>query len=424
MRAQELTEKPLKTLLDMAQNLEVPNANRLPKSLLVSAIMESHGDGGRGMGYVSGVLELLPEGMGFIRRDYYSPGVDDIYVGPSQIKKFGLVHGDTVLGQIRPPKENEKFFSLLRVESVNGLTPEEARRRKEFDQMTPIFANERLVLETNQANISARFIDLVAPIGKGTRGLIIAPSKVGKTTLLKTIANSIGENYPEVEIIVLLIDERPEEVTDMRESVRGRVISSTFDELPDNHMRVADMALEQGKRLVECGKDVVILLDSLTRYSRASNLTCPPSGRTLSGGLDPVALYRPRRFFGAGRNFREGGSLTVLATILVDTGSRMDEAIYEEFKGTGNMDLVLDRTLFERRTFPAIDIKRSGTRQEELLYTEEEFKQVWTLRRALASLDTQEATELLINRLRKTQSNKEFLKIVDKSLRATDSSDA
>jgi transcription termination factor Rho len=274
-------------------------------------------------------------------------------------------------------------------------------------------------LETGPGNIAARFIDLIAPVGKGTRGLIIAPAKVGKTTLLKTVANSISENYPEVEIIVLLIDERPEEVTDIRESVRGRVISSTFDELPENHMRVAELALEQAKRLVECGKDVILLLDSLTRLSRASNLTTPPSGRTLSGGLDPVALYRPRRFFGAGRNFREGGSLTILATILVDTGSRMDEAIFEEFKGTGNMDLVLDRALFERRVFPAIDIKRSGTRHEELLYTEEEYKQVWTLRRALANLDTQEATDLLINRLRKTQTNREFLQIVDKSLRGS-----
>ncbi len=420
MRAIQLNTKPLKELQEIAMDLEVPNVQRLPKSELVSAIMQTHNHDPRGMNYCGGVLEILPEGMGFLRRDNYSPGIDDIYVSPSQIKRFGLMTGDSIIGQVRPPKDNEKFFSLLRVESVNSLTPEEAKRRKDFDQLTPIYANERLVLETTQNNISARFIDLVAPVGKGTRGLIIAPAKVGKTTLLKSIANSIGENYPEVEIIVLLIDERPEEVTDMRESVRGRVISSTFDELPENHMRVADMALEQAKRLVECGKDVVILLDSLTRFSRASNLTCPPSGRTLSGGLDPVALYRPRRFFGAGRNFREGGSLTVLATILVDTGSRMDEAIYEEFKGTGNMDLVLDRSLFERRTFPAIDIKRSGTRHEELLYTEEEFKQVWTLRRALASLETQEATELLINRLRKTPNNREFLQIVDKSLRGND----
>jgi transcription termination factor Rho len=388
---------------------------------LVNRIVQSQGQAdARGGDSCGGVLEILPEGMGFLRRDNYSPGIDDIYVSSSQVKRFGLMTGDTVVGQVRPPKDNEKFFSLLRVESVNGLTPEEAKSRKDFEQLTPVYANEHLTLETTQNNIPARFIDLVSPIGKGTRGLIIAPSKVGKTTLLKTIANSIGENYPEVEIIVLLIDERPEEVTDMRESVRGRVISSTFDELPENHMRVSEMALEQAKRLVECGKDVVILLDSLTRLSRASNLVCPPSGRTLSGGLDPVALYRPRQFFGAGRNFREGGSLTILATILTDTGSRMDEAIFEEFKGTGNMDLVLDRSLFERRTFPAIDIKRSGTRHEELLYTEEEFKQVWVLRRALASLGTQEATELLIDRLRKTKTNKEFLQIVDKSLRNTD----
>ncbi|MBW3624361.1 MAG: transcription termination factor Rho [Armatimonadetes bacterium] len=420
MRAVQLTNKPLNELQEMAEDLEIPAAHRLPKSELVSRIMQSQNQDSRGVNYYGGVLEILPEGMGFLRPDNYTPGVDDIYVSPSQIKRFALMTGDSIIGQVRPPKESEKFYSLLRVESVNGLTPEEAKRRKDFDQLTPVYANERLKLEAAPTNIAARFIDLVAPVGKGTRGLIIAPAKVGKTTLLKTIANSISENYPDVEIIILLIDERPEEVTDMRESVRGRVISSTFDELPENHMRVSDLALEQAKRMVECGKDVVILLDSLTRLSRASNLTTPPSGRTLSGGLDPVALYRPRRFFGAGRNFREGGSLTILATILVDTGSRMDEAIYEEFKGTGNMDLVLDRGLFERRVFPAIDIKRSGTRHEELLYTEEEYKQVWTLRRALANLDTQEATELLINRLKKTKSNQEFLQIVDKSLRGAD----
>ncbi len=365
---------------------------------------------------MGGVLEILPEGMGFLRRDNYSPGPEDIYVSPSQIKRFGLMTGDTVWGIVRPPKDNEKYFGLLRVESVNGVPPEEAKRRRSFEQLTPIFPCERLVLETGPDNIAARLIDLIAPIGKGQRGLIVAPAKVGKTTLLKTIANSISTNYPEVEIIVLLIDERPEEVTDIRRSVKGRVISSTFDELPENHMRVADMCLEQAKRLVEFGKDVVVLLDSLTRLSRASNLTVPPSGRTLSGGLDPTALYRPRRFFGAGRNFEEGGSLTIIATILVDTGSRMDESIFEEFKGTGNMELVLDRALFERRIFPAIDIKRSGTRHEELLYTEEEYRGVWALRRALAAMDTVEATEQLIERLKRTRSNKEFLQEIAERL--------
>lgn len=365
---------------------------------------------------MGGVLEILPEGMGFLRRDNYSPGPEDIYVSPSQIKRFGLMTGDTVWGIVRPPKDNEKYFGLLRVESVNGVPPEEAKRRRSFEQLTPIFPCERLVLETGPDNIAARLIDLIAPIGKGQRGLIVAPAKVGKTTLLKTIANSISTNYPDVEIIVLLIDERPEEVTDIRRSVKGRVISSTFDELPENHMRVADMCLEQAKRLVEFGKDVVVLLDSLTRLSRASNLTVPPSGRTLSGGLDPTALYRPRRFFGAGRNFEEGGSLTIIATILVDTGSRMDESIFEEFKGTGNMELVLDRALFERRIFPAIDIKRSGTRHEELLYTEEEYRGVWALRRALAAMDSVEATEQLIERLKRTRSNKEFLQEIAERL--------
>lgn len=373
-----------------------------------------------GLMLMEGVLEILPEGHGFLRRENFSQSAADIWVAPSQIKRFGLKTGDTVVGQVRPPKESEKYFGLLRVEAVNGLPPEEAKRRKDFDQLTPIYPNERLVLETGPNNISARVIDLIAPLGKGQRGLIVSPAKAGKTTLLKTIGNSITANYPDVELIVLLIDERPEEVTDIRRSVAGRVLSSTFDELPENHMRVADLCLEHAKRLVESGKDVVVLLDSLTRLARASNLTVQPSGRTLSGGLDPTALYRPKRFFGAARNIEGGGSLTILATCLVDTGSRMDESIYEEFKGTGNMDLVLDRALFERRIFPTVDIKRSGTRHEELLYSEDEYKQIWTLRRVLAGLGSIEAAELLIDRLRNTKSNKEFLKIVDKSMRATE----
>ncbi|HEY3281942.1 MAG TPA: transcription termination factor Rho, partial [Armatimonadota bacterium] len=342
-------------------------------------------------------------------------------VSPSQIKRFGLKTGEYLVGLVRPPKDNEKYYGLLRVETVNGLPPEEAKRRKDFDDLTPIYPNERITLETGSDDLSARMIDLAAPVGKGQRGLIVAPAKVGKTTLLKTIANGVTVNSPNSELIVLLIDERPEEVTDIRRSVRGRVISSTFDEPPENHMRVADMCLEQAKRLVESQRDVVVLLDSLTRLARASNLTVPPSGRTLSGGLDPTALYRPKRFFGSARNIEEGGSLTILATCLVDTGSRMDDSIFEEFKGTGNMELVLDRSLFERRIFPAIDIKRSGTRHEELLYPEDEFKQIWALRRVLANLGTAEATELLLDRLKNTKSNKEFLKIVDKSMRSSDS---
>jgi len=305
---------------------------------------------------------------------------------------------------------------------VNSMDPDKVRHRKNFDDLTPIYPNERLVLETTPDNLSARFIDLIAPIGKGQRGLIVAPPKAGKTTLLKVIANSITTNHPEVHLIVLLIDERPEEVTDIRRSVNGEVVSSTFDEMPENHMRVADLVLEKAKRLVECGKDVVVLLDSITRLSRASNLTVNPSGRTLSGGLDPSALYRPKRFIGAARNIEEGGSLTVIGTALVETGSRMDDAIFEEFKATGNMELVLDRSLAERRIFPAIDVKRSGTRHDEFLYDEEDLKRIWHLHRLLAGLDSAEAAELLIDRLRHTKSNKEFLKLVDKTIKSDDNS--
>jgi transcription termination factor Rho len=315
-----------------------------------------------------------------------------------------------VFGVARPPKEGEKYYGLLRVEAINGVPADEARRRKDFEQLTPLYPNQRLVMETVPENISGRIIDLIAPIGKGQRALIVAPPKAGKTTLLKNIANSITANHPEVILLVLLVDERPEEVTDMRRSVKGQVISSTFDEPPENHMRVADLVLERAKRLVEQGKDVVILLDSLTRFGRASNLTTSPSGRTLSGGLDPAALYRPKRFFGAARNIEEGGSLTVIATCLIDTGSRMDEVIFEEFKGTGNMELVLSRDLAERRIFPAIDVKRSGTRHEELLYSKEELMAIWQLRRLLANQeDLVEAAEQLIRLLQRTKSNREFL---------------
>jgi len=409
----DLEGKSTEELRDVARSLHIPDSDNMRKQDLVLRIMQ-HQIEQAGLMLMEGVLEILPEGHGFLRRENFSQSAGDIWVAPSQIKRFGLKTGDTVVGQVRPPKESEKYFGLIRVEAVNGLPPDEAKRRRDFDQLTPIYPNERLVLETVPNNLSARVIDLIAPLGKGQRGLIVSPAKAGKTTLLKTIGNSITTNYPDVELIVLLIDERPEEVTDIRRSVAGRVLSSTFDELPENHMRVADLCLEHAKRLVESGKDVVVLLDSLTRLARASNLTVQPSGRTLSGGLDPTALYRPKRFFGSARNIEGGGSLTILATCLVDTGSRMDESIYEEFKGTGNMDLVLDRALFERRIFPTIDVKKSGTRHEELLYSEEEYRQIWKLRRALANIGAIEAAEQLLDRLRNTRSNKEFLAMLDK----------
>lgn len=381
------------------------------------------GDGSERAGVMTaqGVLEILPDGWGFLRRNNFSPNPEDIYVSQTQIKRFALKTGDLVAGQVRPPKDSEKFYGLLRVEQVNQLDPEVARNRTNFDDLTPIYPNDRVVLETEATEIAGRFIDLIAPIGKGQRGTIVAPPKAGKTTLLKTIANAVAINHPDMVLLVLLIDERPEEVTDIRRSVRGEVISSTFDETPENHMRVAEMVLEQAKRLVESRKDVIVLMDSLTRYTRASNLTVTPSGRTLSGGLDPAALYRPKRFFGAARNIEEGGSLTVLATALVETGSRMDDHIFEEFKGTGNMELDLDRNLADRRIFPAVDIVKSGTRHDELLYDEESLRRITQLRRLLSGLSVPEATELLIDRLKHTKSNKEFLKMVDKTMRASES---
>lgn len=367
-----------------------------------------------------GVLEITNEGFGFLRNNGFASNSGDVYVAQTQIKRFGLKTGDTVSGPLRPPKDAEKYYSLLRVEKVNSVDPETARNRPQFDELTPIYPNERLILETDPKNLAARFIDLIAPIGKGQRGLIVAPPKAGKTILLKTIANSITANHPEVALLVLLIDERPEEVTDIRRSVAGDVVASTFDEQPENHMRVADMVLEKAKRLVEMGRDVVVLLDSITRLSRASNLTVNPSGRTLQGGLDPAAIYRPKRFFGAARNIEYGGSLTIIATALVETGSRMDDIIFEEFKGTGNMELKLDRSLAESRTYPAIDIKASGTRHDELLYPDEELKKIWQLHRVLAGLGTKESTELLINRLDNTKSNKDFLGMVNKSAKDND----
>lgn len=414
----ELESKSIEELQEIAKQLGIEDGYLIKQDLVLKILQAMTEKSG--LMFDQGVLEILPDGWGFLRHGNYSPSATDVYVSQSQIKKFALKTGDTVSGQVRPPKDTEKYYSLLRVQAVNSLNPDATRLRKHFDDLTPIYPDEMLVLETGQENISARFIDLIAPIGKGQRGLIVSPPKAGKTTLLKTIANSITHNHPEVYLLVLLIDERPEEVTDIRRSVRGEVVSSTFDELPENHMRVADMVLEKSKRLVESGKDVFVLLDSITRLARASNLTVTPSGRTLSGGLDPSALYRPKRFIGAARNIEEGGSLTVIGTALIDTGSRMDDAIFEEFKATGNMELVLERSLAERRIFPAIDIKRSGTRHDELLYDEDTLKRVWQLHRLLAALGTAEATELLLDRLRHTKSNKEFLKIVDKTIKSSE----
>jgi transcription termination factor Rho len=372
--------------------------------------------------YSKGILEILSDGWGFLRRESYAPAPSDVYVSQSQIKRFGLRPGDTVYGLVRLPKEGEKYQGMLRVESVNGFgtASNEMQHRKNFDELTPLYPQDRIKMETVPDGIPARIIDLICPVGKGQRGLIVSPPKAGKTTILKTIANAVTANHPEIYLLVLLVDERPEEVTDMRRSVRGQVISSTFDEPAENHMRVADLCLEQAKRLVECGRDVLILLDSLTRLSRASNLTINPSGRTLSGGLDPSALYRPRRFFGSARNIEEGGSLTVVASALVDTGSRMDDAIFEEFKGTGNMEIVLDRELAERRIWPAIDVKRSSTRHEEFLFKKEELEGVVQLHRLLANqTNNVEATESLIKLLKRTPNNVAFLESVVQRTRAT-----
>jgi len=366
-----------------------------------------------------GLMEILPEGFGFLRLNGFHPSPYDVYVSQSQIKRFNLRTGDSIIGIVRPPKDMERYYSLLRLDSINDQDPVLASSRIHFDSLTPVFPNEPLKLETYPKNISGRIIDLISPIGKGQRGLIVAPPKAGKTTLLKSIANSITDNNPEVELIVLLVDERPEEVTDIRRSVKGAVAASTFDEMPENHMKVQEMVLKRAKRLVENGKDVVVLLDSLTRLARASNLTVTPSGRTLSGGLDPSALYRPKRFFGAARNIEDGGSLTIIATCLVETGSRMDDAIFEEFKATGNMELVLDRSLADRRIFPAINVKQSGTRREDLLYTTEELKTIWQLRKVLNSLDTDKAAELLLTGVNRTTTNFDFLVYVDKELKTS-----
>ncbi len=356
-----------------------------------------------------GILEIHQDGYGFLRCDNYLSGDNDIYISPSQIRRFRLRTGDKIFGITRPPKSGEKYKALLYVKSVNGLNPETCIGRPDFDSLTPIYPRKRISLETAPNELSTRIIDLIAPIGKGQRGMIVSPPKAGKTTLLKNVANAISENYPDIEIIVLLIDERPEEVTDMKRSVKGDVVYSTFDELPNHHTKVAEIVLERAKRLVEHGKDVVVLLDSITRLARAYNLTIPATGRTLSGGLDPGALHRPKRFFGAARNLEEGGSLTILATALVETGSRMDDVIFEEFKGTGNMEIHLDRKLSEKRIFPALDINKSGTRREELLLTQKELETIWAIRKALSNSPTQDVTETLIENLMKTKTNNEFV---------------
>jgi transcription termination factor Rho len=410
MEIAELKSKNVTELTELAVNLNIEGASGLRKQDLIFRILEAQTQK-NGNIFAEGVLEILPDGYGFLRSASYNylPGPDDIYVSPSQIKRFGLLTGDTVSGQVRPPKESERFFALLRVEAINGGQPEEAKHRTLFDNLTPLYPQERLDLENKEGNLSMRIMDLLAPIGKGQRGLITSPPRAGKTVLLQQIANSIAENQPDVAIMVLLIDERPEEVTDMQRTVRGEVISSTFDEPAERHVVVADMVLEKAKRLVEHGRDVVILLDSITRLARAHNTVVPHSGKILSGGVDANALQRPKRFFGAARNIEFGGSLTIIGTALVETGSRMDEVIFEEFKGTGNMELVLDRRLADRRIWPAIDINRSGTRKEELLLSEKELSRIWILRKFLNEMNPVEAMEFLLDKMAHSKTNDEFL---------------
>jgi transcription termination factor Rho len=406
----ELKDKSIVDLNNIAKEMGVQNAAGFRKQELIFKILQTQAEKS-GLIFSEGVLECLPDGFGFLRAPEYNylPGPDDVYVSPSQIRRFDLRTGDTVSGQIRPPKEGERYFALIKVDAINFEPPEEARNKIFFDNLTPLYPNGRLKLETMKDNFSGRVMDLVTPIGKGQRGLIVAPPRTGKTMLLQNIANSVTTNHPEVTLIVLLIDERPEEVTDMQRSVRGEVISSTFDEPATRHVQVAEMVIEKAKRLVEHKKDVVILLDSITRLARAYNTIVPPSGKVLSGGVDSNALQRPKRFFGAARNIEEGGSLTIIATALVDTGSRMDDVIFEEFKGTGNMEIHLDRKLIEKRVFPAIDINKSGTRKEELLMPPDELNRVYILRRVLSPLSPVETMELLLDKLAKTRTNGEFL---------------
>ncbi|MCS6909477.1 MAG: transcription termination factor Rho [Anaerolineales bacterium] len=429
MDVAELQQHSLAELRSLARQWDIPAYSKLKKDDLIVRLLRANAEK-QGLELRGGVLEIMEDGIGFLRAEHYLPGPEDIYVSQSQIRRFGLRTGDMVIGQVRPPKESEKYYGLLRVETVNGLDPETAKRRPIFEQLTPIFPETRFDLETNRNILSTRFINLIAPIGMGQRGLIVSPPKAGKTTVLKDIANAISTKYPNVHLMVALIGERPEEVTDMDRSVDAEVIASTFDEPVQSHCRVAEIALERAKRLVEGGRHVVILLDSLTRLARAYNLVVNPSGRTLSGGLDPAALYPPKKIFGAARNLEEGGSLTIVATCLVDTGSRMDDMVYEEFKGTGNMELHLSRKLQERRIFPAFDIERSSTRREELLLGPDITPRVWLLRRMFAQMiapppngagmDITTATEAVLEQLRQTENNMEFLETLGKNGRGRD----
>jgi transcription termination factor Rho len=414
MNLAELKEKTIAELTSIARTLNVVGASGLRKQEMIFKILEAQTEK-NGLIFAEGVLEILPDGFGFLRApDYnYLPGPDDIYVSPSQIRRFDLRTGDTVSGQVRPPKEGERYFALLKVEAVNFENPELVKEKILFDNLTPLFPNQRFRLETAGEEISMRIMDLITPLGKGQRGLLVAPPRTGKTVLLQKIANSITKNHPEVILIVLLIDERPEEVTDFQRSVKAEVVSSTFDEPATRHVQVAEMVIEKAKRLVEHKRDVVILLDSITRLGRAYNTIVPPSGKVLSGGVDSNALQRPKRFFGAARNIEEGGSLTIIATALIDTGSRMDDVIFEEFKGTGNMELHLDRRLVDKRLFPAIDIFRSGTRREELLLSPNELNKMWVLRKVLGTMGVVEAMELLQEKIKETKSNEDFLRAMN-----------
>jgi transcription termination factor Rho len=416
MNMAELESKTLEELRSQAKELDVSGYTKLKKSDLVLKILKTNAEA-QGLIFGGGVLEIVQDGIGFLRSVDLLPGPDDIYVSQSQIRRFGLRTGDMVAGQVRPPKDTEKYFGLLRVEAVNGLDPEAAKKRPVFERLTPIFPNERLHLETDRRVLSTRLLDMLAPIGRGQRALIVSPPKAGKTTILKQIANGITANHQDLHMMVVLIGERPEEVTDMDRSVDAEVMAATFDDPETSQTRVAEMALAKAKRLVKGGRDVVILMDSVTRLARAYNMVVPPSGRTLSGGIDPAALYPPKRFFGAARNIEEGGSLTIVATCLVDTGSRMDDVIYEEFKGTGNMEMHLSRKLSERRFFPAIDIERSSTRREDLLMSEEDLAKVWTLRRMITAVGGGgDATEMILERMPKTENNAEFLATLSKDI--------
>lgn len=406
MQIKELETKKLAELYKLAKEFQIPYYASMKKKELIFAVLRAQAEKD-GLIFAEGVLDVMSDGYGFLRPIGYLPSVEDIYVAASQIRRFDLRVGDLVSGKVRPPKDNERYFGLLQVEAVNGTSPETAAERPHFPALTPLFPKGKITLETTPNKYATRMMDLLAPVGLGQRGLIVAPPKAGKTLLLKEIANSISTNYPNIDLFVLLIDERPEEVTDMQRSVNGEVVASTFDEVPENHIKVTELVLERAMRLVEHKRDVVILMDSITRLARAYNLVIPPSGRTLSGGIDPAAFHRPKRFFGAARNIEEGGSLTILATALIDTGSRMDDVIYEEFKGTGNLELHLDRRLAEKRIFPAIDIRRSGTRREEYLLTPEELDKIWALRKSLG--DNNEFSEIFLRRFTHTKSNAEFL---------------